>query len=312
MIKLEKISVKFGGGLLSRKRAVYALRDITTDEITSSALVIGESGAGKTTLGKVILGLIKPSEGTYYYKGVNVWKNKRKMLKIIRREIQYIAQDPFASFNPNKTVGESIGYVVKKYYGRKNYKERVIELLKSVGLSEREFYKYPHQLSGGQLQRANIARALVPSPKILVADEPTSMLDASLRLSIVNLLANIIEKNDLKVIMITHDLGIAKYFYHKVKNVKGLILYKGRLVEEGDFLDILEKPLHPYTKFLKENIIDIASVNRDNQYIVSEEKLNENGCPFYPFCSFRVDICKNNFPPSKSINNRKVACYHYA
>ncbi|WP_369610309.1 ABC transporter ATP-binding protein [Sulfurisphaera javensis] len=309
MIKLEKVTVKFSKGFLKKGENIYALHDIST-EINSSTIVIGESGAGKTTLARVLLGLQKISEGKYFYNDINVWRNKRKALKIIRREIQYVAQDPYASFNPNKTIGESLGYVVKKYYGRKNYKEKVIKLLESVGLTENEYYKYPHQMSGGQLQRANIARSLIPNPKILIADEPTSMLDASYRVSIINLLSDLVKKG-LEVIIITHDLAIARYFANQIGGAKSLILYKGRLVEEGNFENILKNPLHPYTQFLINSIIDIRGETK-------EIKLNDdnvpppiNGCPFYPYCSFRREICKESFPTMKEIDNHKVACYNY-
>lgn len=313
LIKLEKVSVAFGGGFLSRKPPFYALRDITT-EMTGHTLIIGESGAGKTTLARVLVGLQPITSGVYEYNGINVWKNKRKGLKIIRREIQYVMQDPISAFNPNKTIGESIGYVVKKYMGKKNVKENVIKLLKEVGLTESEFYKYPHQMSGGQMQRANIARALAVNPRVLVADEPTSMLDASYRLSIIDLLVDLAKTRGLTVMMITHDLPLARYFDYKIGGSKALILYKGRLVEDAPMSEILEKPLHPYSQYLTRNIIDISYTRQGE---VSELKLSEDvkppehGCPFYPICDYRKNICKEKFPEFRQVNNRKVYCYLY-
>ncbi|ARM75453.1 ABC transporter ATP-binding protein [Acidianus manzaensis] len=310
-IKMEKINVKFGGGFLSRSKGFYALRDITT-EINGHTVIIGESGAGKTTLGRVIVGLQKITSGTYEYNNINIWKNKRKGLKIVRKEIQYVMQDPISAFNPNKTIGESIGYVVKKYMGRKDVKENTISLLKSVGLTENEYYKYPHQMSGGQLQRANIGRSLATHPKVIVADEPTSMLDASYRLSILNLLIDLAMKG-LTIIMITHDLALARYFDYKLGGVNSLILYKGRLVEDGIMNEILEKPLHPYTQYLVQNTIDINSVPKETDKIelTENEKMQISGCPFYPYCEYRKDICKQSFPDLKENGQRKVYCYLY-
>ncbi|AWR96879.1 ATP-binding cassette domain-containing protein [Acidianus sulfidivorans JP7] len=308
-IRMEKINVKFGGGFLSRGKEFYALRDLTTT-IDGNTLIIGESGAGKTTLGRVIVGLQKISSGTYEYNKINIWKNKRVGLKTIRKEIQYVIQDPFSAFNPNKTLGESIGYVVKKYIGKNNVKENTISLLKSVGLTENEYYKYPHQMSGGQLQRANIARALATQPKVIVADEPTSMLDASYRLSILNLLIELANKG-LTIIMITHDLALARYFEYKLKGTKSLILYKGRLVEEGTMSSIIEEPLHPYTQYLMHNTIDINSSPSKIQEFVLKNENQSKGCPFYPYCEYRQDICKDTFPSPKEVKGRKVYCYLY-
>lgn len=314
LIELEKVSVRFGGGFLNRKSGFYALREITA-EIGGHALIIGESGAGKTTLARVMVGLQKITSGSYKYNGVDVWKKGRSGLKTIRREIQYVGQDPFSSFNPNKTIGESLGFVVKKHVGGKNVRENVIAALKGVGLSENEYYKYPHQMSGGQLQRANIGRALVPNPKVIVADEPTSMLDASYRVSIINLLADLANKG-LTIIMITHDLTLARYFDYKLgRKVHSLILYRGRLVEEGLMDEILGEPLHPYTQYLVNNIIDLSTVGGEGEASETRFRGNgralEHGCPFYPLCKYRREVCGQRFPEPREMGGRKVYCYLY-
>ncbi|MEJ2775826.1 dipeptide/oligopeptide/nickel ABC transporter ATP-binding protein [Sulfolobaceae archaeon RB850M] len=221
-----------------------------------SITVLGESGSGKTTLSLVLAGAQKPNKGEVLYNGKNVYKLKGKEYKEFRRSVQYIMQNPYSSFNPFKTISKSFRTVISQYkLARGEEMDKLIdEYLKMVNLDPPIKDKYPHQLSGGQLQRASLARALLLKPKIIFADEIVSMLDASLRVEIIDLLKRIKEENKISVILITHDIGIAKYFSEDYGRI--VVMYKGKIIEEGLAYEIIKSPKNEYTKSLMESYLD--------------------------------------------------------
>ncbi|MEM0362295.1 MAG: ABC transporter ATP-binding protein [Sulfolobaceae archaeon] len=315
LMELKNVSVVFEEktGLL-KKREFYALKDISL-QINQGDLIIvlGESGAGKTTLGRVIVGLQKPTIGDVVYDGYNIWKKRRKIYNKYRREVQLIPQDPYSTLPFNKTVKEILSAPILRWekLSKDELTKRVIELLELVKLTPAtEFLdKFPHQLSGGQKQRLNIARSLSVNPKLVVADEPVTMVDASLRIGILNMLAEIKEKLNLAMVFITHDIPIARYFYHLIKKGVTIIMFAGRIVEEGDLDEILEEPLHPYTR----DLIKITP-SIDNLYQEAEVKINyervEKGCPYRLRCPFAMNICSEKEPKLQKYTHY-VSCYLY-
>ncbi|BCU67079.1 peptide transporter ATP-binding protein [Sulfolobales archaeon HS-7] len=281
-----------------------------------SLAIIGESGAGKTTLGRVLVGLQRPDAGEYLYDNINVWKNRRAM-KRLRKEVQYIYQDPISSLNPSKTIYESMSFPLRKQGLRGDaLRERVSELLKEVGLNAGEVEsRYPSQLSGGQLQRVNIARALSVNPRVLIADEPVTMLDASYRIGIIDLLVRLKKERNLTLVFITHDLAISRYLDYRISGVRGIVMYGGIIVERGDLNSLIKNPRHPYSQYLVNSTIDIVndgelqSVSKSNVENITRAEI---GCPYSTHCPFVMEKCKEKEPLLMKIEeNREVACYIY-
>jgi len=255
IIELKNVSKFFtiGGGLFSQKKTLRVLEDLNLSIKKGEIFcLVGESGCGKTTTGKLIAGLLKPTSGEVLFYGENIWKMNKEKFKKYRKSVQIVHQDPYSSLNPVKTVYDILSApLLKHHMVRSNgqCEEKISELLKIVDLTPVEdfIYKYPHQLSGGQRQRVVIARALTLNPEFIVADEAVSMLDVSIRLSIIKLLLILKQNFNMTFLFITHDLAMAKYFGW---NGKIAVMYLGRIVEIGPTPRVLENPLHPYTKAL--------------------------------------------------------------
>jgi peptide/nickel transport system ATP-binding protein len=221
-------------------------------------VVLGESGAGKSTLSLVLAGIIRPSSGEVLYLGKNIYKLNKKEFRMFRREVQYIMQNPYSGFNPYKTIYKSLKDVIDQHKlskDKQEIKELIENNLELVNLDKSVLYKYPHQLSGGQLQRVAIARTLLLKPKVIIADEIVSMLDASLKISVIDVFKEICNKYSIASIFITHDIGSAKYF--SGDNGTILIMYKGEIIEKGRAKQIIYSSSNPYTKKLIESYIDI-------------------------------------------------------
>ncbi|QXJ31275.1 ABC transporter ATP-binding protein [Saccharolobus shibatae] len=315
LMELKKISVVFEDKVgLFRKRQFHALKDISLSiNQVDLLIVLGESGAGKTTLGRVIVGLQKPTSGEVIYDGYNIWKNKRKIFKKYRKDVQLIPQDPYSTLPFNKTVEEILAAPILRWekINKDELRKRLINLLELVKLTPAgEFLsKYPHQLSGGQKQRLNIARSLSVNPKIIVADEPVTMVDASLRIGILNTLAEIKNRLNLTMLFITHDIPIARYFYHLFNKGNAIVMFAGRIVESGDLEEILKDPLHPYTKDLIKLTPSIDNLYREVDVKINYERV-EKGCPYRLRCPFAMDIC-NNEEPRLFKYSHDVACFLY-
>ncbi|GAB6946767.1 ABC transporter ATP-binding protein [Vulcanisaeta sp. JCM 16161] len=294
-----------------RTSKIVALNDVTFNVNKGDVLsIVGESGSGKSTLAKILLKLEKPTSGKILYKGIDLSEidNRRYW-----REVQAVFQDPYASFNPVHKVDHVLKAPLKNYFNHLSERDiynRIKETLEFVGLRASETLgKYPHQFSGGQLQRIMIARALLVDPEVLIADEPVSMIDASLRIEILNLLHDINAKRGITILFITHDLSLASYISNKI-----LVLYRGEIMEYGDSEEIIENPLHPYTQLLMSSIPQIdRKFNRKLEIELEKiEEINLVGCVFQPRCPYARDICINTKPKITSVKpNHLVRCHLY-
>ena len=276
--------------------------------------VAGESGSGKTTLARMILGLVAPSSGQLRFKGRDVTKiSTRERRSWFMKEVQPIFQDPFAAFSPLKRI-ETYLYETAYNFGtatRATADEHVDRALQAVGLSLREVKgRYPNELSGGQMQRTAIARALVTNPSLLVADEPVSMLDASLRMSIVNAFRNLKDQHGVSVIYITHDLATAYYAADRIA-----IMLRGWVVELGSVEQVLGNPLHPYTQILKHSVPEPDPRMRWTDKVAlarpEAEEYLASGCKFAGRCPFVMDICRRVVPNDVVAEGRAVKCHLY-
>ncbi len=277
--------------------------------------VIGESGSGKTTLGRAALRLVNLHEGKVIFDGRDITGLDEGELKWFRRRAQMIFQDPFSALNPFHTIKYILEepLILHRVGDEEERKERVVRALEDVKLSPPEDFlrKYPHMLSGGQRQRVVIARALILKPDLIVADEPVSMLDVSIRVEVLTMMRELQRRYNIAFMYITHDISTAKYFSDKV-----LIMYAGKPVEYGRFSEIVKEPLHPYTQALIEAVPDPDPDNRFRERrvphgeppsLVSPPK----GCRFHPRCPLRMDVCEQD-PPLIRVGDRTVACWLYA
>ena len=273
--------------------------------------VVGESGSGKTTLGRVIAALQHPTSGKVLFRGADVSKLRGSALRGYRKEVQMVFQDPFASLNPREDVLAIVSMPLAKLLGEKS-KERLreasIDLLKDVGLQPDVLHKLPHQLSGGERQRVSIARALASRPKILVADEPVSMLDASLRLNFLALFNRLRDEHKMSIILITHYLATAK-----VLGGRTAVMYLGKLVELGPTSDILSEPHHPYAELLLETSprMKEEEIADEVTTIEKSEKVTK-GCAFRPRCKYATSVCAEAVPPLEpKTQDHLAACYNW-
>ena len=257
-IELDNVSKTFGGGVFNRSSMVVAVDNVSLsihEDQPSITTVAGESGSGKTTLARLLLGSHVPTEGKMLYRGKDFTKLTSKERLRFRREVQPIFQDPFESYNPFYKVDHVLEAPINNFKlasSKSASKKLIEESLEMVGLvPEETLGRFPHQLSGGQRQRIMVARALLLKPRVILADEPVSMLDVSVRGEILELMSTIQKKKNISFIYITHDLATAKYFANKI-----IILYAGEIMESGQTRDILTNPKHPYTKAL----IDAISI----------------------------------------------------
>ena len=274
--------------------------------------IVGESGCGKSTSGKTILRLHEPTSGKIIYDGVDVTTLNEKELRHIRKEMQIIFQDPYASLNPRKTIYQIIEapLIVHKIYKNKGSKlNRIKELMNLVGLSERLTNAYPHELDGGRRQRVVIARALAVNPKFIVCDEPVSALDVSIQAQILNLLQDLQVQMDLTYMFITHDLSVVKHISDDIA-----VMYLGKIVEKAPKKNIFIGALHPYTQALLSAIPSPTLKKKNKRILLSGEissPINPKaGCRFAARCKFKINICTIETPELKEIEeDHFVACH---
>lgn len=305
--------------LLTRKelfvRAVDGIDfDVKKEEIYG---LVGESGSGKTTTGRLILKLIEPTAGKIFFNGKDISAIPEKQFRPFRRKMQIIFQDPYESLNPRMTIFDIIAepLSVQGLASEVNMEEKVYKTLEDVQLvpPEEFFYRYPHELSGGQRQRVATGRGLILEPEFIVADEPVSMLDVSIRAEVLDLMFDLIEKYHVAFLYITHDLALARHICHRIA-----VMYLGKIMEKGSTEKIVYEPLHPYTKALMAAVpIPDPTVKRIEVVIKGEVPSAINppsGCRFHTRCPEVVgDICRKKEPPLIDVGHEHyVACHKYS
>jgi peptide/nickel transport system ATP-binding protein len=316
LLEFRHVTKVYSRGFLSKK-STTALSNISLKlaaEEPTILTVAGESGSGKTTLAMLLLGFIPPTSGQILYNGQDIRQLRGAERMTFRREVQAVFQDPFAVFNPFYTVDHLLSVPIKRFKLAKSKSEardQMVEALTAVGLHPQDILgRFPHQLSGGQRQRINVARALILKPKILVADEPVSMVDASLRANILETLQTLQRDYGVSIIYITHDLTTA---YHIAKSI--IVLYQGTVMEAGDVDQVIKNPQHPYTRLLIDSIPwpDLSRRWGETEIKASEAELAgpNRGCRFYPRCPYVMEKCKT-LPPLFQLNSQQAAsCYLY-
>lgn len=303
-------------GLLRRKVAdVKAVDDISFSITKGETLgLVGESGCGKTTVGRCILRVYKPTEGQIIFNGQDIANLPVKKMRPMRRNLQLIFQDPYGSLDPRQSAGSIIGepLQVQKIYARKReFDKRVEELFTIVGLDPRMIDRYPHEFSGGQRQRIGIARALACQPQFIVCDEPISALDVSIQAQIINLLQELQAKFGLTYLFIAHDLSVVRHISDHVA-----VMYLGHIVEITDWKELYENPLHPYTQALLSAVpIPQPIIERKRHRIILKGEVPSplnppRGCTFHPRCEIATQECRENVPLLRKITDKhEVACY---
>jgi len=297
LLEATGVTVRYQGHDERGRRQLWAAVDGVSLALGEGERVgiIGESGSGKTTLGKALLGIEPVSQGTILFRGQNVHGLKGRALKAFRLGAQMIFQDPMGSLNPRMTIGTALGEVlsVHKLASPAEQPARIKELLQQVGLDNSYTRRYPHEFSGGQRQRIGIARALVLNPSLLVADEPVSALDVSVQAQILNLIRDLSEARRMAVLLVAHDLAVVNYVCQRV-----LILYKGRVMEEGSAQEVFSNPRHPYTQLLKASVPDPDDGVRRQESrscLVAPGKQPmgkpSTGCAFAPRCGHAIEKC---------------------
>lgn len=281
--------------------------------------IVGESGCGKTTLGRMIAGLYAPSGGAISFDGEDIAGLRGKARRTWRRKVQMIHQDPYGSLNPGLTIGSTLapGMLKHRMASRRNVQERMIELLRSVGLDATKEYlqRYPHQLSGGQRQRVAIARSIALQPELVVADEVTSMLDVSMRVAILDLLLGFKRDRGITFVFISHDFGVVRYF---AQGGRIAVMFFGYVVEEGPTEDVITSPKHPYTHMLLE-AIPIPDPKLARKRAEDDEESArligspaETGCVFANRCPMVRNICRVERPPLKDLGDGHSSACHFA
>lgn len=324
LIQLNNIKKTFSvrTGMFAKPQQITVLDDISfAIERGEILCVVGESGCGKTTVGKVVTGLTKPSSGSMLFSGKDIWNGDKSAFTAYRKQVQLIQQDPYTSLNPVRRISDIISAPLirhKKVRSGNETKEKIAELLKLVDLTPVEDFtdKYPHQLSGGQRQRVAIARTLTVDPTCIVADEAVSMLDVSIRLSIVDLLLKLKTELGVTYLFITHDLAIAKYFG---KTGRIAVMYLGRIVELGPTQQVIKQPIHPYTQIL---LAALPEADPEQTRIKKGIQLRSldipnllelpTGCTFHPRCPVWIKgTCDVSRPELKEVApNQSVSCHN--
>ncbi|CCF15122.1 oligopeptide/dipeptide ABC transporter, ATP-binding, C-terminal domain protein [Brevibacillus laterosporus GI-9] len=315
MNRLKKYYPITGGVFAREIGAVKAVDDVSFRVKRGETLgLVGESGCGKSTTGRSILRLIEPTSGEVLFEGKNVARMKREEVREIRKDMQIIFQDPFASLNPRHTVGKILEepLIVHGINSSKERSKRVHELLEVVGLSSYHAGRYPHQFSGGQRQRIGIARALILNPKLIVADEPVSALDVSVQSQVLNLMQDLQKEFNLTYLFIAHDLSVVRHISDRVG-----VMYLGRIAELADKDELYTNPLHPYTKALL-SAVPVADPDKKQERIILQGDLPSpanppSGCTFHTRCPHVMDVCREKRPEMlASRENHLVACHLYS
>lgn len=304
-----------GNDLMASKQTLYALDGVSLKLYEGETLgIIGESGCGKSTFGRCIVGLHKPTSGSIVYQGKEIDTSGSRGYASIRRDLQMIFQDPYSSLNPKKTCGQLIEEPLLIHKIGKTKEEReatVVRLMKNVGLDAQHVHRFPHEFSGGQRQRINIARALTMNPKIIVCDEPVSALDVSIQAQVLNLFSDLQDEFGLSYVFISHDLSVVRYVSNRIA-----IMYLGSIVELCPADEVYENPLHPYTRALLSAVPPMSPFQKKEQIELEGDIPSpigkRSGCPLAGRCLSCTERCRAEKPALREhTQGHEVACFLY-
>jgi peptide/nickel transport system ATP-binding protein len=318
VLDVRNLTKRFPIGGLFSKFEVHALTDVSvTLKRGHVVALVGESGSGKSTAARLIARLMPPTSGEIFFEGEDMLKKEPRSASMSYREqVQMVFQDPFGSLNPAHTVGHHLERPLKlhgKAHGRHDTKVKIEELLATVGLNppSEMAQKFPHELSGGQRQRVSFARALAVEPEVVLADEPISMLDVSIRMGVLNMMERLKEERGIAYLYITHDIASARYIGDEIT-----VMYAGRMVEGGETEELIANPAHPYTRLLF-SAVPNPNVRGDARKVVTRAEppilINPPpGCPFAPRCPHVMPICKQEMPGITHLNSQHwTRCHLY-
>ena len=313
ILEVRNLNTTFTAKRAGTKYRIRAVDDVSFSVYSGEVLgIVGETGCGKTTVGRSILRLEIPESGSVLLKGRDILTEGSRSLRTIRLKVRMVFQDPFASLNPRRAVGDSVaetGDIHRIFKSRSERRDLVAEALTQVGLDPSFATRFPHELSGGQRQRVGIARAILPPPDLIVADEPVSALDVSVQAQVLNLLADLKEKMGLTMIFISHDLGVVGQISDRVA-----VMYMGHLVEIAESKALFAEPLHPYTKLLITSVPKLDPSIRIKGGVEKGEPPSRfeqlAGCPFYGRCPIASEHCRDERPPLRSFEETRLAACH--
>jgi oligopeptide/dipeptide ABC transporter ATP-binding protein len=315
LLKVHNLNVHFRDNSISlhnKKRVIKALNGINLEILPKETLgIVGESGCGKTTLGRTIMLLIHPTSGEIFFKGTNILHFRRKSLNGYRQQVQMVFQNPISSLNPRMRILDCLSEPLKAHtsLNQSAIKNRVSELLNLVGMEETHLDRFPHMISGGQAQRVAIARALALNPEFLVLDEPTSALDVSVQAQIINLLKDLQLRKDLTYLLISHDLAVVQYVSHRIA-----VMYLGEIVEFAPSIQIFGRALHPYTQALLSATPEPDPLLKKNRIVlqgsVPDSASLPDGCTFHPRCKYAAEQCRVEKPLLLTVGEEHFAACH--
>jgi len=309
---LNKIFTFTSGIFNSQNRIVHAVQSINLQIWKGETLgLVGESGCGKSTLARLIVRLENPSSGFIFFQGDDISSYDKKAMKIYRRNVQLIFQDPYSSLNPRKSAISMVKepLIIHRSGNSDERRRQAMELMEKVGLSAEQANRYPHEFSGGQRQRIGIARALILQPQLIIADEPVSALDVSVQAQILNLLKDLKQDFGLTYLFISHDLNVIRHMADRVA-----VMYLGQIVELAENKDIYESPLHPYTQLLLSAVPDCNPQKKRKKVIIKDEigLGGSRGCNFQNRCPYKLPLCKEQEPVLKKMDKQRFCACHLA